>query len=227
MADVTGGKAKELLPLGGKTVLDFVVQEAFEAGAEQVVIVGSEVKPELDEWVAGKQSDRIVMRYQERPLGLANAVASAGVDGPILVLLGDTILNPYSPSLRLWEASRMGEFSAVAVQEVPEDRVSRYGIVEAGEDGLASRILEKPGPGVTESRWAISARYIIGAEASKLLHDEFLDPEPGPELSLSHVFQRGLEIGQNLVPVELRAEEMRLDCGSAEGYEAAKKRLGS
>ena len=70
--------------------------------------------------------------------------------------------------------SRTGAVAAVAVEEVDDAAVSRYGIVVGEErDGMieAERVVEKPRPGTLTSRLAIAARYVLGPSVFETLRD--------------------------------------------------------
>ncbi len=155
---------KELLPILGRPVVDFVVAEAIEAGCTDVCIVlgpGKEairryfdVAPELEARLraAGRTSELEATRrpgrgasiryaYQSEPLGLGHALVCAkdfvGSD-PFLFLLGDTILRPaFAPSL----VAAFSELrtSLVAAERVDRDRVSRYGICSPDESSRTGR----------------------------------------------------------------------------------------
>jgi UTP--glucose-1-phosphate uridylyltransferase len=222
MAAVTEGKPKELLQLPGGTVLEFIINEAFEAGANQVVVVGSKAKPEIDEFVCSLGDARIEVKHQPEPLGLAHAVACAEVDGPLAVLLGDTIFWPGSPLNRLVEDPSL---SAVAVQTVPDNKVNRYGIVDPDPEMMATRILEKPDPSEIDSRWAVTARFFLSERASELLQTNYRYPVPGPERTLTDLFGDLLAEGGSIRAIPIDETEERLDCGSVTGYREAKERL--
>src|SRR5579862_6903822 len=91
--------SKELLAVGGKPVLQRVIDEAVESGVDRVVAVLSPSKPDLLEFAA--LQDRLESVIQKSATGLAPAtVLAAGLE-PVLLLLPDTIFFPASPSSRL------------------------------------------------------------------------------------------------------------------------------
>jgi UTP--glucose-1-phosphate uridylyltransferase len=88
---------------------------------------------------------------------------------PFAVLLGDTVVttadNSRPLTRQLADVVETHGGSAVALQEVPEEKVSRYGILGGQEiqPGLfrASQFIEKPSPEQAPSRLAVSARYVL------------------------------------------------------------------
>ena len=110
-----------------------------------------------------------------------------------------------------------------AVEPVPEERASLYGIAEiAGdEDWRIERLIEKPAPGETASRWAIASRYALGPAAVTRLREW-----PEPAFGLTEVLQAVLDDGGIGLAVPLLPTEIRYDCGDPEGYADAQKALG-
>lgn len=147
---------KELLPVLDRPTIQYVIEEAAQAGIADVVLVNSKNKtalldhfrrnPELEERLAkgGKQAllesinsliDRIrineVIQPQQRGLGDAVHQARAAVGNEaFLCLLGDTIFSGSpSPAKQLVDAYRELKTSVIGVERVPVEKVDRYGIV--------------------------------------------------------------------------------------------------
>jgi len=153
---------KELLPVKGKPALQWIVEEALEAGADEVVIVTSPEKDLLPRYftadpvwygrLAGKDaaisalkevdaiSAKVRFVEQKEQLGLGHAVLQAaplleGETEPVLILLGDALVLSETPcALQMVEASKAyGGASVVGLERVPPEKVSRYGIVAGTE----------------------------------------------------------------------------------------------
>jgi UTP-glucose-1-phosphate uridylyltransferase len=234
MAVVTGGMPKELLPLGSRTVLSRIIDEAKAAGAERVIVVGSTSKPEIDAYVKALEDPNVLVRHQERPLGLADAIASAEAHDDALILLGDTVYHGGSPCGRLADALRDGLLGAVAGEEVPDELVHLYGIIEgSGIDLDIARIVEKPKPDEVRSRWAVAARYALSAPLMAALVGRATHHRAAPrgELGLTEIINDALRVSGDpdaLAPlpmrlVPLQGTERRVDCGSPEEYAEAKE----
>lgn len=151
---------KELLPVGDKPVIHYVVAEAAAAGFDEILIIISNGKesilryfepdPALEAHLekAGKHEALAAVRdatslarissiYQPEMRGLGDAVRLArdfvGTDAAFAVLLGDTILHGGSPlpgMREAWDALKTG---SVALEPCPADRVGRYGIAGGHE----------------------------------------------------------------------------------------------
>ena len=149
---------KEMLPVGAKPAIQLIVEEALAAGADEVVIVTSPDKPSLKRhfdpdpvWHArcAKKPEidaelthleeigrRISWTYQTEQKGLGHAVLQAadilrGTSEPVLILLGDALVSGTAPSPAMAAISRaFGGASVVGLEEVPLEKVSRYGVVK-------------------------------------------------------------------------------------------------
>ncbi len=245
---------KEMLPVGAKPALQLIVEEALQAGVNEVVIVTSPDKPSLKRhfevdpvWHArcAKKPEiaaelahleeigkRLVWTYQTEQRGLGHAVLQAadvlrGETEPILVLLGDALVSGEAPSQAMVAISRAcGGASVVGLEEVPLEKVSRYGIVAgspvatlAAPGVEASRVLnladlvEKPQPEVAPSRLAIAGRYLLDPQIFALLATQ--QPGQGGEIQLTDAIRRLL--GEKPV-YGYRYPGRRHDIGNPAGY---------
>ena len=238
---------KEMLPVGAKPAIQLIVEEALAAGADDVVVVTSPDKPALKRhfdpdpvWHARcartrleEIGRRIVWVEQTEQKGLGHAVLQAaeilkGTAEPVLILLGDALVSGEAPSPAMAALSRAyGHASVVGLEEVPLEKVSRYGIVAgrpaseaadlAGID--AARILrlddlvEKPAPEAAPSRLAIAGRYLLDPEIFDLLATQ--TPGVGGEIQLTDAIRRLLAVK----PVYgYRYPGRRHDIGNPSGY---------
>ncbi|MYA77489.1 MAG: NTP transferase domain-containing protein [Gemmatimonadetes bacterium] len=190
MLPLTRSVPKEMLPLGRKPAIHHVVDELAAAGIERILFVTSSRKKAIEEYfVSGGTSDGAAITpggtsdgppalgysfvRQEIPGGNGDAVrlgkAFAGSDA-FVVAWGDAVLRSTgedSVLLRMM-ATHVTENAActIAVEHVPEDKVSRYGIVKPRYVSDAAfpidDIVEKPPAESAPSRYAVSARYICG-----------------------------------------------------------------
>lgn len=184
----TKSQPKEMLPVIDRPIIQYVVEEAIAAGSDDILIVTGRGKraiedhfdhsPELD-----GLGDRPEMRHiaelgrlaqlhylrQRFPRGLGDAIGLArhhtGGE-PFGVLLGDTIHVCDPPLLRqLWAQYERVRAPILAIETVPDERVSHYGIVEGHEVGpglfRCDRLLEKPSPEETSSRLGITGAYVL------------------------------------------------------------------
>ena len=150
---------KEMLPVGNKPAIQWIVEEALAAGAEEVVIVTSPDKPsirkhfepdavwrerlrnrpEADAEMARVEmlASRVRFVDQLEQRGLGHAVLQAaplfsGGDGRMLILLGDALVAsdlPCSQAIVRKAGAIDPSASWVGLERVPMERVSRYGVV--------------------------------------------------------------------------------------------------
>lgn len=194
MLPATKSQPKEMLPIVDRPAIQWVVEEALAAGCEEVVVVTGPSKRALADHFgpapalraqleATKNADALAkldavealgrrVRFVEQPVprGLGDAVLRARTavgDAPFAVLLGDDVLVDRVPATRqLVEAHASRGGSVILVQEVPAERVRRYGVVDPapGPEETCWRlrgIVEKPDPSRAPSRWAAVGRYVL------------------------------------------------------------------
>ena len=81
MIPITGGRAKELLPVAGRSVIERVIDEAIDAGCEQAVLINSPVKPDIDGFAALREDVVTAIQHEQHGLGHALAQAVLARDG--------------------------------------------------------------------------------------------------------------------------------------------------
>jgi UTP--glucose-1-phosphate uridylyltransferase len=188
----TKAQPKEMLPIIDTPTIQYVVQEAVDSGIEDILIISGKGKraiedhfdrnPELEARLENNDKDALFheirhladmanIHYirQKEILGLGDAIMYARFhtgNEPFAVLLGDTIIDSAIPvTQQLIDAYAQYRCSVVAVERVPKDKVSRYGIV--GGKKLSDQILninqfiEKPSVEEAPSNLAIAGRYIL------------------------------------------------------------------
>lgn len=138
---------KQLLPVGGKPVLHYVVEDILNAGIKDIIVVTSpqgfrKISDSLQQTFAGRAV--FTMIPQEEPRGLAHAVMlTAGYlnGGPFLLYLGDNLVFP-GAAREIVINSTPADGVAVAVKSV--ENPSSFGIVEMSAQGQVKRLVEKP-----------------------------------------------------------------------------------
>jgi UTP--glucose-1-phosphate uridylyltransferase len=191
----TKAQPKEMLPLVDKPVIQYVVEEAIASGLDEIVMVTGRYKRaiedhfdvsfELESFLAEKGNEDLLREVQAvsdlaqfafirqgSPRGLGHAVLTArplAGDGPFAVFLGDDLIDSKVPAMKQMMAVYEKEkCSVIAVERVPKDRTSAYGIVKvAPGGGPVHRVLdlvEKPKPEEAPSNLAIIGRYILTPE---------------------------------------------------------------
>lgn len=163
----TKAQPKEMLPIVDKPSIQYIIEEAVEAGIEDILIITGRSKraiedhfdysPELERELEKKGkldvlenlrkiSDMVNIQYirQKEPRGLGHAVYCAHSfinDEPFAVLLGDDVAVCKQPAIgQLMDVYNIYHASVLGVSTVPEELVSSYGIV-APEPGFKSEVL--------------------------------------------------------------------------------------
>lgn len=223
MAAVTGGGPKELLKLGSRSVIQRVVDEAIEAEVDRIAVISSPNKPEIDEFARQSHLDIL---HQPLMRGLADAVCLAGTIDDVIVLLGDCVYQGGSPASRMVALIDKGVHGCIAVEQVPDHEVSRYGIVEINEfNGAIKKILEKPSLEETGSRWAVAARYAFSKPLMSFLCEACeaaLRNQTEGEVSLTEILREAIAAGYDIKAVAVQKDQKRVDCGSPEEYAEAR-----
>ncbi len=197
---VTRVVPKEMLPVGAKPAIQLIVEEALAAGADEVVIVVSPEKEIVRKYFDGdtELASRIRWAWQTEQRGLGHAVLQgapllAQEREPVLVLLGDALVSGEPPSAAMAAISRAhGGASVVGLEEVPLEKVSRYGIVKGSQVDervwKLDDLVEKPAPEAAPSRLAIAGRYLLDPAIFDLLATQ--TPGHGGEIQLTDSIRR-------------------------------------
>jgi UTP--glucose-1-phosphate uridylyltransferase len=183
---------KEMLPLVDKPIIQYAVEEAVASGIEQVVLVTArgktamvdhfDVDVELETFLEdrGKIEQLAAVRHastlvrlgavrQGPPLGLGHAVLITRDlvgDQPFAVVLGDDVIHADPPAIRqLVDVYDKVQGPVIAVERVPMDQISRYGVVDAEPmgDGVyrIKDLVEKPPREEAPSDLGIIGRYVL------------------------------------------------------------------
>ncbi len=237
---------KEMLPVVDRPAIQYVVDEALAAGIEHIVFVTGRNKGaiedyfdhayELEEALARKNKSAILESVeasrlpagaasfvrQQKPLGLGHAVWCAkDIVGnePFAVLLPDVLVKAEtSCTAQMVNAFNKVGGNIIAVDQVPEARVSSYGVIapKGAADGRLiemSGMVEKPPREEAPSNLKITGRYILQPEIFKLLEDQ--GAGAGGEIQLTDAMARLMET-QSFYAFEYEGQDY--DCGSKAGY---------
>jgi UTP--glucose-1-phosphate uridylyltransferase len=220
----TKAQPKEMLPIVDKPTIQYIVEEAIASGIEEILIVTGRGKRaiedhfdksyELEDILRRKGDEELLslvkdisnlvdLNYvrQKEPKGLGHAIycARSFIDNePFAVLLGDDIVDSQVPCLKqLIDVFDKYKTPILGVQHVPEQDVSRYGIIGGvmTEERIykVSDLVEKPETEKAPSNIAILGRYIIPPEIFKYL--EKATPGKGGEIQLTDALKELLKTG--------------------------------
>lgn len=245
---------KELLPIVDKPILLHVVEEAIQAGIEDIIFIAGRNKTAIEDFFdrsyeledtlvkTGKtellkmvkdiqEMVEVISIRQKEAKGLGHAVymgKPAVGDQPFAVLLGDEIMiNRGGPSVTAQLAQGYSETGAstVAVMEVPEADVKKYGIVEVEnqdtENMKVLSVVEKPNPSQAPSRLALPGRYVFNASLFEFLENQ--PPGKNGEIQLTDAMTAEAQ-GPGLFARRFTAR--RYDAGDKLGYLQANIEMG-
>lgn len=196
----TKSSPKEMLPLVDKPIIQYGVEEALHSGIQNMIIVTGRGKSAIEDHFdvsfelehtlesKGKKemlasvraiSDMIDVSYvrQKEALGLGHAVLRSKElvgNEPFAVVLADDVIDSEVPCIRqLIDVYEFYGASVLALMEVPKDKISAYGVVDAEpvpHNGAQDRLyrihnlVEKPKAEDAPSNLAIIGRYILTPE---------------------------------------------------------------
>jgi len=234
---------KEMLTIVDRPLIQYAVDEAREAGIEQMIFVTGRGKSSLVDYFdvgfeleatmrdKGKSLDvlepararfgEVVSVRQQEPLGLGHAVWCARHivgDEPFAVLLPDELMlgKPNCLAQLVAAYEKVGG-NVVAALEVPDSETHKYGVIDPGKsDGRLTEIrgmVEKPATGTAPSNLMLPGRYILQPEVMRQLDAQ--ERGAGGEIQLTDAMAR--LIGKQAFHA-WTFEGERHDCGSAAGF---------
>ena len=244
---------KEMLPIVDKPLIQYAVEEAAAAGIEEFIFVTGRNKTAIEDHfdlsfeleatlkAKGKKKElsdlesimfkpgSVTYTRQQQPLGLGHAVWCARHfihDEPFAVLLADDFIYSKTPCLKqMVEAYEHVQNNILAIMEVPDAHVNRYGIVSPKHEASTNLfqikgVVEKPNLADAPSRQAVVGRYILDSRVFDFLETQ--EKGVGGEIQLTDAFTPLLK-EQDFYG--FRYEGERLDCGSKAGYIKANLRV--
>lgn len=236
---------KEMLPVFNKPAVQYVVEEAIASGVKDVVFITNRDKNVIEDHFdynlqlesvlerAGKlemlkvvrevaEMANIISVRQKKPKGLGHAVLCARDvvrnDDAFAVMVGDDLMFGMSPGIQqLLSVAQSENMPVIGVMEVPQEEVSRYGIISGTETSpgiyKVNKLVEKPAIKDAPSRMAIIGRYILTPDIFNIL--EHQAPGHGGEIQLTDALQV-LADRRGLLAVKIRG--MRFDAGNWAEY---------
>ena len=234
---------KEMLPVVDSPLIQYAVDEAREAGIEQMIFVTGRGKSaiedhfdiafELERTMLDRGKDISVLAptrlgpgncayvRQQEPMGLGHAIWCARDivgDEPFAVFLPDEFMHgsPGCMAQMVAEYNRVGG-NLLSVLEVPRDQVSSYGVIDPGAaEGKLTEVrglVEKPAVDAAPSNLIISGRYILQPEVMHVLAAQ--EKGAGGEIQLTDAMAQ--MIGTQPFHA-VTFDGARYDCGSKIGY---------
>ena len=234
---------KELFPIVDRPLLQYAVDEALEAGIEQMIFVNGRGKGmiedhfdlayELERTMGDRDKDKSVLDgtrltpgnsvfvRQQEPLGLGHAIWCARDiigDEPFAIFLPDEFMVG-SPGCMKQMVDAYGKLGGniVCALEIPIEDTPSYGVIDPGyRDGPITEVkglVEKPAAGTAPSNLILPGRYILQPEVMRILETQ--EAGAGGEIQLTDAMAQ--MIGQQ--PFHgMTFDGQRYDCGSKVGY---------
>ena len=242
----TKAQPKEMLPLVDKPIIQYGVEEALASGLHDIILVTGrgknaiedhfDVSIELESFLEArgktaqlaeirKISNLMNVSYvrQGEPLGLGHAVLLTRPlvgDEPFAVVLGDDVIDADPPALRqmIDVFEEMGG-PVLAIEEVPRENVSAYGIIDAEEvrPGVyrIRDMIEKPSREEAPSNLAIIGRYVLTPDIFPALQETAKENDRTGEIQLTNGLRRLLKTR----PIYgCRIDGVRHDTGNKLGF---------
>lgn len=240
---VTKSMPKEMLPVSNKPIIQYAFEEAKKAGIEEFIFVTGRNKNAINnhfdhayelestlnqkqksqqlEEVMGwlPQAGQIAFVRQQKPLGLGHAIWCARnfiADEPFVVILADEmILNKGNFLKSMIDSYHEKEENSniVAVNQVEQKDIHKYGVVDIDQNNKITDMVEKPDAKDAPSNLAINGRYILQPEIFKYL--ENCAAGSGGEIQLTDAMKA---MAKNLPFYAQEYKGQRFDCGSVIGY---------
>ena len=231
----TKSQPKEMLPIGRKPIVQYVVEELADAGLDNILFVTGRKKrsiedhfdynPELGDISSEEETfAHLSLCYirQANQNGIGDAISYAekfaGKDS-FAVARGDSINRSGSHSSLLKRMidihQRENAGATVAFMEVEEENVKKYGIAKpkgrAGVSFEVEALIEKPLPSEAPSRLAISARYVFDPVIFNALKRTPAGRKG--ELEITDAMNTLIKMGKKVIGVKLRKDEPRSAVG--------------
>jgi len=238
---------KEMLPILTKPLLQYGVEEALSSGLINMAIVTGRGKRaiedhfdnsfELEIQLSGTSKESYLMEIKEiiknstftyvrqkQMLGLGHAILTGEPligDEPFAVILADDLCDCDESGVisQLIEIYNQYKCSVVAIEEVPMDQTSKYGIiagnlVDGTEDTYRiTDMIEKPNPKDAPTNMAIIGRYILTPDIFDILRNT--KPSKGGEIQITDALLTQAKQGK---VIAYKFKGKRFDCGGIKGY---------
>ncbi len=241
----TKSMPKEMLPVVNKPLVQYGVEEAIEAGMTTCAMVTGrgkraiadhfDISYELEHQISGTGKEVYLnsirnvldqgvftMVRQREMKGLGHAILTGETlvgHEPFGVVLSDDLCINDGPGVltQMAELYRQFRCSIVAIMEVPEDQVHKYGVI-AGEplkDGIyrVEKMVEKPAKEDAPSNLAIIGRYILTPDIFDIIRET--PAGANGEVQLTDALQTQAERG---CVMAYKFKGKRFDCGSVPGF---------
>jgi UTP--glucose-1-phosphate uridylyltransferase len=241
---ITKAIEKCMLPIGNRPIVDYVVQDCIAAGITDIYFVVSEQSTQLHDYYRRNEDldDYLIRNGKEQLLPVvtppevkfhyivqpsygkygtavpvALATQSAGINEPVVVLMGDDVIynrDGSSEVARLIEATAEGKSGMLGVEVEPSE-VSKYGVLEVNDQQEFVRIIEKPDVDEAPSRFINVSKYILTPTILEAIK-RYVGEEREGEYYITDPINETVALGEVMKVVPARGSY--LDGGTVEGW---------
>jgi len=241
----TKATPKEMLPVLTKPLIQYGVEEAVNAGINTMAIVTGrgkraiedhfDISYELEHQIKGTAKEHYLTEIralitqctfsytrQVEMKGLGHAILTGETligNEPFAVVLADDLCDNESSGVleQMVKLYNKYQCSIVAIEEVPEEETSKYGVIAGSEieDNVyeITDMVEKPEPADAPSNLAIIGRYILTPDIFDILRETA--PGKGGEIQITDALLTQAKQGRVLA---YKFKGRRFDCGSVDGF---------
>lgn len=222
MAPISNFIPKEMLPILDKPVIHFAIQEALEAGFEELIFVTRPEKEIIKKYVVEmfpNVKSTFINQNEQKGLGHAILCAENEIDEPFGVLLPDDLILGSSCFIEMLNSYEIGNM--VAAMEVSDDEVHRYGMLKLKSINKnilrAEKLVEKPKDFQESRNYAVIGRYLLDNSIFDFL--KTIKNQNSGEIQISDAIDKMIQHGTNLNGYIFSGK--RLDCGTIDGFAKA------
>ena len=223
MYPLTLNYPKPLLEVGGKKIIDWLIEDLEKAGVERTVVVSNhKFISQFQAWAEGRENIIVLddgSEDNDNRLGAVKdiefAIEKANIDDDIVVLAGDNVLN-FSLSSFIEYGREKKTSCIMRHEEKDKNKLRKTGVIEIDEDELVLNMEEKPKE--PKSNWAVPPFYYYTKEDKDLIKEGIAS---GCGTDAPGSFVSWLVKTRPVHAYRMIGE--RFDVGSIEGYEKIKK----
>ena len=241
----TKAMPKEMLPILTKPLIQYGVEEALQAGCHTMAIVTGrgkrsiedhfDISYELEHQIKGTDKESLIAEVrtlisqctfsytrQNEMKGLGHAILTGETligNEPFAVILADDLCTNSGDGVlaQMVKLYNKHKCSIVAIEEVPQDEVDKYGVISGDEIAknvyLVNKTIEKPNKNEAPSNLAIIGRYILTPDIFDILR--VTPPGKKGEIQITDALMEQAKNGRVLA---YKFEGKRYDCGSIDGF---------
>ena len=223
MYPLTLNYPKPLLEVGGKKIIDWLIEDLEKSGVERTVVVSNhKFISQFQAWAEGRENIIVLddgSEDNDHRLGAVKdiefAIEEANIDDDIVVLAGDNVLN-FSLSSFIDYGRKKKTSCIMRHEEKDKNKLRKTGVIEINEDELVLGMEEKPKE--PKSNWAVPPFYYYTKEDKDLIKEGIAS---GCGTDAPGSFVSWLVKTRPVHAYRMIGE--RFDVGSIEGYEKIKK----